>query len=94
MKLTNLIALSAALFAAAPALAQAQTTEISRRATIFSAEGTKLGRVENVVKAEDGSTAAVKIIYRGKFLTIPAASLAAGEKGLTTSLTNAEIRKM
>ena len=62
----------AALGLATPALAQAPA--IDRNEAIFSAEGTKIGKVEKVVTGDDGAVAAVRIIYRGKFITIPALS--------------------
>jgi hypothetical protein len=82
----------AALGLATPALAQAPA--IDRNEAIFSAEGTKIGKIEKVVTADDGAVAAVRIIYRGKFITIPATTLSAGEKGVTTSLSNADLKKL
>lgn len=75
-------------------MAHAEGVEIARRATIFSAEGTKLGRVDQIVAGSDGAAQAVKIIYRGKFITIPASTLTPSDKGLTTSLTNDALKKM
>lgn len=76
------------------ASAQAQALEIPRRATVYSSEGTKIGRVDQVVTGEDGSAQAVKIIYRGKFITIPTNTISTTDKGLTTSLTDDLIRKL
>src|SRR3546814_13250688 len=73
----------------APAMAQ-EAPQISKRAAIYSAEGTKIGRVEKITQGADGKPEYVRIIYRGKFLTIPAASLSAEGNGLKTSLTNEE----
>lgn len=82
----------AALSLAAPALAE--TPAVERNAAIYSAEGTKLGKVDRVITQADGSTDAVRLIYRGKFITIPATTLSTGDKGLTTSLSNAELKKL
>lgn len=82
----------AALGLATPTLAQAPA--IDRNEAIFSAEGTKIGKVEKVVTGDDGAVAAVRIIYRGKFITIPAATLTASDKGVTTSLSNADLKKL
>lgn len=87
------LAFSTALFLAAGA-AQAQTMPIPARAVLYSADGTKLGRIENVVNNADGTPQAVKLIYRGKFITIPAGTLSAGEKGLKTSIDNATLKRM
>lgn len=75
-------------------MAQAEGVDIARRATIYSAEGTKIGRVDQVVAGADGAPSAVKLIYRGKFVTIPASTLSSDDKGLKTSLTNDALKKM
>lgn len=67
---------------------------MDRNAAIYSAEGIKIGRVDRVLTAADGSMTGVRVIFRGKFITIPAATLTVGEKGVTTSMTNAEVKKM
>lgn len=86
------------LFVAAALLtataSQADDVAIARRATIYSAEGTKIGRVDQIVASADGKPEAIKIIYRGKFVTIPADTLSPADKGLKTSLTNAVLKKM
>lgn len=89
----RLLCAAAAMMVAATT-AQAQDVDIARRATIYSAEGTKIGRVDQVVEGENGSPEAVKVIYRGKFVTIPASTLSTGDKGLQTSLTNDVLKKM
>ena len=73
---------------------QAEDVAIGRRATLYSADGTKIGRVDQVVESADGKPEAVKIIYRGKFVTIPADTLSTSDKGLKTSLTNDVLKKM
>lgn len=88
---TIIIAL-AALGLAAPALAEIPA--LDRNESIFSAEGTKIGKIDRVMTASDGAVSAVRIIYRGKFIAIPATTLTAGEKGVTTSLSNAELKKL
>ena len=94
MKSMKILAAITALGLQTPALAQAAAPAIERNAPVFTAEGTKLGRVDTVVKGADGAATAIRIIYRGKFLTIPATSLTADAKGLKTSLTNSDIKKM
>ena len=81
-------------FLLAAGVAQAQTLQIPARAILYSADGTKLGHIENVVANADGSPQAVKLIYRGKFITIPASTLSTGDKGLKTSLDNAALKHM
>lgn len=88
---TIIIALTA-LGLAAPAFAQAPA--VDRNEAIYSADGTKIGKVDRVLTAADGAVSAIRVIYRGKFIAIPAATLSAGEKGVTTSLSNAELKKL
>lgn len=92
MKHLRFVAALAVLSLQAPVFA-ADAPAISKRATIYSAEGTKIGKVEKVLEGPNGAEA-VRVIYRGKFLTIPASSLTPDEKGLKTSLTNADIKKL
>ncbi|WP_231958462.1 hypothetical protein [Novosphingobium resinovorum] len=87
-----LLALTA-LTLSAPAFA-ADAPVIDRNEAIFSAEGTKLGKIDRVLPGADGTASTVRVIYRGKFITIPVQTLSTGEKGLTTSLTNAELKKL
>lgn len=87
------IILAAAALATSTA-AFAQDVDIERRAFVYSAEGKKIGRVESVVASDDGQPQAVKVIYRGRFVTIPASTLSNGEKGLQTTLTNDALRDM
>jgi len=88
---TIIIAL-ATLGLTAPALAQASAVE--RNEAIYSADGTKIGKVDRVLTASDGTVTGVRIIYRGKFIIIPATTLNVGEKGIATSLSNAELKKL
>src|SRR3546814_16739681 len=78
MKNLTFIAAAFAL-SIAPAMAQ-EAPQISKRAAIYSADGTKIGRVEKITQGADGKPESVRIIYRGKFLTIPAASLSAEDR--------------
>jgi hypothetical protein len=94
MKSFKILAAMVMLGLQTPALAQASAPVVERNASVFTAEGIKLGRVDTVVKGADGATTAIRVIYRGKFLTIPATSLSADAKGLKTSLTNSDIKKM
>src|SRR3546814_6880343 len=74
-RMKNLTFIAAAFaLSIAPAMAQ-EAPQISKRAAIYSADGTKIGRVEKITQGADGKPESVRIIYRGKFLTIPAASL-------------------
>lgn len=92
----KLISLSAGLVLAlaAPAVAQSSEPAVSKRSTIFSADGTKIGRVDTVVPGADGQPSAVRLIYRGKFLTLPVSSLTADSRGFKSSMTTAQIKGM
>ena len=97
MKISYVVAVLASM-AAVPAIAQATADSasaaatsaptISRGALIFSAEGRRIGRIDRVHGAD------VSVIYNGKFVSIPTNSLSSGERGLTTSLTQADLGKL
>src|SRR3546814_10705662 len=92
-RMKNLTFIAAAFaLSIAPAMAQ-EAPQISKREAIHSAEGTKIGRVAKITQGAEGKPESVRIIYRGKFLTIPAASIGADGNGLQTSLTNEEIKQ-
>ena len=69
--------------AAAPA-----APAIGRGALVFSADGRRIGRVDRV------RDSGVSLIYNGKFIELPTASLTQGDRGLTTSLTRADLAKL
>ena len=97
MKISYVIAALASA-AAAPAIAQAPVDStpaatasapaISRGAMVFSAEGRRIGRIDRVRGSD------VNVIFNGKFVAIPTSSLSSGERGLTTSLTQADLGKL
>lgn len=86
----QLLALTFGL-AIAPVAAQAQTAApaadagVARGAMIFSADGRRIGRVDYV---RDGQ---VGVIFDGRFVVVPIATLSAGERGFTSTLSRAEI---
>lgn len=91
---THLALLAAAVALAVPAAAQEAAPSVTKRATIFAADGTKIGRVEALVPGADGQPSAVRVIYRGKFLTLPVSSLSPADRGFKTSMTTAQIKGM
>ncbi|GFE75687.1 PRC-barrel domain-containing protein [Novosphingobium aerophilum] len=81
-----------ALGLSVPALADGAA--VKRNDAVYSANGTRIGKVERVLTDSDGTATAVRIIFRGKFITIPVATLTAGEKGVTTSMSTDDIKKL
>jgi len=83
---------AALVLLASPALTSAQTTgtvqSVKNGAWVFSADGRRIGRVDRV---DDGTAG---IIYNGRMIRIPLDKLAAGEKGLVSSLTRREIDQL
>lgn len=61
---------------------------VSKGATIFSADGRRIGRVDRVRET------AISLIYNGKFIDIPLSTLTTASKGYATSLTKAELGKL
>lgn len=82
--------LAATLALAAPALAQGPAKPISAGTTLRSSDMGRVGQIDRV--NADGS---VQIIFRTKFVTVPASTLSVTDKGeVTTSLTKREIAKL
>jgi hypothetical protein len=96
MNLIKTIAAIAFIIAGTAATADtiAPAAAAAKHAALYSSEGTKIGNVDSIVIGSDGALAAIKIIYRGKFLTLSSGTLKTTEKGLQTSLTRAELAKM
>lgn len=61
---------------------------------ITTSDGKRVGRVYDIRKGADGSAQSVSVIVDNKIIHIQASTLTPAEKGLTTSLTNADIRKL
>jgi sporulation protein YlmC with PRC-barrel domain len=59
---------------------------------IRTSDGRQIGRVDHVVFDRAGKAMSAKLIYDGRFLTVPVASLVRADKGVTTTLTLAAIR--
>lgn len=93
MKFAQIVAVAMGLVGAIPA-AGAQTPELKSHMMITSADGARVGKIEYLVKGEDGAPTAAKVIIDGRFVSIPVSSLTTSEKGVTTSLTKNEVRKL
>ncbi|CAM8672543.1 hypothetical protein [Sphingobium cupriresistens] len=84
-----LFALAAAIAIAAPAMAQTVAAAPKEGATIRDAANVRLGKIDRVYP--DGS---VQLIYRSKFVTIPADKVMMAQDGVMTSLTRQEVSKL
>lgn len=85
-----LVLAAAALTIISPASAQTGATKIKTGSTLRTSDMGRLGQVDRV--NADGS---VQIIFRSKFVTIPASTLTVSEGGeVTTSLTKQEVAKI
>jgi sporulation protein YlmC with PRC-barrel domain len=67
---------------------------IKSGAFVTTSDGKRIGRVYDIEKAADGSASSVSIIVDNRIIHIGASTLTASDKGLTTSLTNADIKKL
>src|SRR4051794_30440153 len=98
MKLVHILAFSAMM--ASPALAQtpqadvATAPAIERNAAIVTSDGEFIGSVDKVVRDKAGAVIGVKVVYKSRIITIPASTLTAGKDELTTSLSQADLRKL
>lgn len=87
-----LFALAAALSFSAVAVAQ-DAPAIKARTMVKTADGVRIGFIDRVFQNAEGAPTSVQIIYKGRFVSIPAATLSNGEKGLVTSLTADDLKK-
>ena len=72
----------------APTVSAPTTASIKKGVMLFSADGRRIGRVDNVRGDSVG------IIYEGHFITIPVSTLTAADRGFTTTLTHADVNKL
>ena len=79
-------AVSAQTAPAAAAIALKSGTLVS------SSDGKKVGRVDRVQKAKDGTPLSVGIIFDTRFVYVPVSTLSTSDKGLVTSLTLAQVK--
>ncbi|RYD97331.1 MAG: PRC-barrel domain containing protein [Sphingomonadales bacterium] len=78
---------------AAPVLAQGAVAP-KTGTMVYSADGKRIGRVNDIDKAADGSVKTVVVIKGMDVLHLDPATLSASDKGLTTSLSSAEVAKL
>ena len=87
----------AALFSAASLATGAHaeaTGPIKTGVFVSTSDGKRIGRVYDIEKAADGSAQSISIIVDNRIIHIAASTLTPSDKGLTTSLTNADIKKL
>ena len=82
-----------AISGVASAQGQAAPLEVKRGTSIYSSDGKRIGNVYDVREGPDGTPTTALVIYRSKMRYVPISSLSAGERGLVTSLSLAEVTK-
>ena len=105
MKLVTLLSLSFGL-AALPALAETAaqapapaaaeapaSVEVKAGVLVIAADGRRIGRVDRVVTM-GGNPVSVSVIYSGRVVRIPVETLSNSERGLVSTLTSQEIKKL
>jgi uncharacterized protein YrrD len=60
--------------------------------TIRTADGKQLGKVDYIVADRAGNPVSARVIYDGRFVSVPVSSMVRAGKAVTTSLTLAAIR--
>ena len=88
-----LFALAAALSLSSVGMAQ-DAPAIRTRTMVKTADGVRVGFIDRIIQNGEGAPTSVQIIYRGRFVSIPAATLSNGDKGLVTSLTADDLKKL
>ncbi len=86
------------LAAAAPIAAHAQAPEaassLKAGAYLYSADAKRIGRVERLIPAKDGTPGWASIIVDSRFVSVPVTTISTGDKGFVTSLSKDDIRKL
>lgn len=75
---------------AAPVAASA----IRTGAILRDAGGARVGQIDRVITAADGSVQWLQVIAGERFVRVPGASLVATDGGVATSLSRADVRKL
>ncbi|WP_176594277.1 hypothetical protein [Sphingobium sp. EM0848] len=83
----------AALSLSTIAVAQ-EAPAIKARTMVKTTDGARIGLIDRIIKNADGTPGSVQIIYKGRFVSIPASTLISGDKGLVTSLTTDNLKKL
>ena len=84
----SILAIPAASFAQAAAAPTIRTGMM-----VVSADGKRVGRIYDLTK-KDGAITAVEIIRDSRIIRINASTLSAAERGLTTTLSSADIAQL
>lgn len=105
MKLVTLLSLSLGM-AALPALAEtaAETqapaaaeapaeVQVKTGVLVVAADGRRVGRVDRVITV-DGKPVSASVIYSGRIVRIPVETLSNSERGLVSTLSSQEIKKL
>ena len=74
--------------AGAPAAATVAASNVKKGAMVFAADGSRIGRIDDI---RDNT---VGVIYNGRYIRIPVATLSDTDRGVTTSLTRKEAGKL
>jgi len=76
------------------AVAAATAPSLKAGALLKSSDGKRIGRIERVVTAKDGSPVSASIILDSRFIYVPISTISASDAGLVTSLSRTEVRKL
>ena len=82
----------AALLSFAPVASAQDASPIKTRTMVKTADGARIGFIDRVNKNTDGTPGSVQIIYRGRFVTLPASTLSPVDKGLVTTVTASDLK--
>ena len=74
--------------------ATAVAAPLKAGALLQSSDGKRLGLIERVQTAKDGTPVTASLILDSRFVYVPAATISASGSGFVTSLTKAEVRRL
>ena len=94
---TCCVALVAALALSGAAMAEeVVSTPAAVKAGVFlkSSDGKRVGRIERIVTAKDGTPLSAGVIFDSRFVYVPLSTISSSDAGVVTSLSRAEVSKL
>ncbi len=85
---------AAATAQTAPTASPVAASAVRSGAILRDAGGARIGQIDRVVAAADGSVQYVQVIAGERFVRVPGETLTTTEAGIATSLTRGDVRKL
>ena len=84
----------AAVAASLVAVAAHAAPVLKQGSMLISADGRKIGQIDRIIPAPDGTPSVANVIFDERMVHIPASTISVTDTAVVTSLSRAEIRKL